>query len=490
MTRVVETHTATLLFADGRVYKRKKPLDLGFLDFRTPEARRRACEDEVRLNRRLAPDVYLEVAEDRDADGTVRDHVVVMRELPADRSLAHLVRSGADVEPALEEVARQLAGLHRTSPARTDLHDLGAAPWQQHLWEVGLDQMAGFTDLVPARLLDRTRSLALQWVSGRRALFDQRLAEGRLVDGHGDLQAEDVFILDDGPRLLDCLEFDERLRVCDGLADAAFLAMDLERLGAPALGGLFLEAYRERAHDDAPPSLEHLFVAYRAHVRAKVSCIRSRQDPGSDAAGQARALAALALRHLEQAQLRLVLVGGLPGSGKTTVASALTAQPGWVRVSSDVTRKTRAGVPLEEHAPPALYDRATTEETYAALAAEAARLLGLGHCVVLDATFADAAHRRAARQVAAAAGAGCVEIVCALPDAVAEHRIAVRPAGPSDATPQVRRDLAARFAPWPEAVVLDTSRPVEATVAAARGTLDPPQVGAPAPGHGSGGAAG
>lgn len=478
----METHTATLAFAGGLVRKRKKALDLGFLDFRTVEARRRACEEEVRLNRRLAPDVYLGVEEVRDGDGVLRDHEVVMRELPAERALAHLVRTGADVTATLRDVARRLAGLHRASPAPARLRDLGTADQQRRLWDVGLDQMAGFDDLVPPATLERTRSLVHQWVSGREPLFAQRLDEGRLVDGHGDLQAEDVFVLDDGPRLLDCLEFDERLRVCDGLSDAAFLAMDLERLGAPPLAALFLEAYRREADDRAPPSLAHLFVAYRAHVRAKVSCIRARQDPADGAASRAGTLAGLALGHLQQAVVQLVVVGGLPGSGKTTVATALADRPGWVRLSSDLTRKARAGLPPDQRAPAALYDRATTDETYAALVAEAHRLLALGVCVVLDATFGDVRHRAAARAAARGTSSRCVELVCTLPDAVAEHRIAVRPAGPSDATPQVRRDLAARFAPWPEAVVLDTGGPFAATLAAARRTLAPDDEGAAAPG--------
>jgi hypothetical protein len=476
-SRLVETHTATLLFEGDRVYKRKKPLDLGFLDFRSLAARRTACEEEVRLNRRLAPDVYLGVDEVLGDDGTPCDYVVVMRALPAHRSLAQLVRDGADVTATLVDVATRLAALHQASPAPAHLHDLGTAAAHTQLWDVGLDALLAFEDLVPAAVRERTRSLAHQWFAGREPLLARRLANGRLVDGHGDLQAEDVFVLDDGPRLLDCLEFDERLRVGDGLADAAFLAMDLERLGAPTAAARFLDAYRAAAADDGPPSLADAFVAYRAHVRSKVACIRARQDPDGDAAAQARLLADLALAHLERATVRLVLVGGLPGSGKTTVATALAATPGRVRLSSDVTRKQRAGVPLQQRADDALYDRATTDATYAALLAQARPLLAQGVSVVLDATFADPRHRQDARALAAASAATCVELVCRLPDAAAEHRLAVRAPGPSDATPQVRRELAGRFGAWPEAVALDTSLPLDRTVAQARATWDVPTAG-------------
>ncbi len=466
-SRVVETHTATLFFTDGLVYKRKKALDLGFLDFRTVAARRRACEEEVRLNRRLAADVYLGVAEVRDVDGSSCDHLVVMRELPRERSLAELVLAGADLLPGLRDVARHLAALHRDSPAPAGLEEVGTADGQRGLWDVGLDALRPFENLVPGDLRERTRALAHRWLEGRAGLLGRRVADGRVVEGHGDLQAADVFLLEDGPRLLDCLEFDVRLRVGDGLADAAFLAMDLEHLGRRDLATAFLDAYCDAAREDAPSSLASLYLAYRAHVRAKVACIRARQEPEGEAPAQARALAELALRHLERGEIRLVLVGGLPGSGKTTIASALADRAGWTRLSSDLVRKGRAGLAPDRPAPAELYTPGRTEDTYAALLEEAGRHLREGTSVVLDASFADARHREVARETAAAAVARCVELVCLLPDDVAEHRLVVRPAGPSDATPQVRRDMAARFAPWPEATVLDTAGPVAGTLSRA-----------------------
>src|SRR5207248_5092618 len=166
----------------------------------------------------------------------------------------------------------------------------------------------------------------------------QRIALGAVRDGHGDLQAEDIFCLDDGPRILDCIEFDDRLRHVDVLADVAFLAMDLERLGAPEAAATFLARYREFARESYPPSLAHHYIAARAHVRCKVACLRHRQgdDGGADAA---RGLLDLTARHLEAARVRLVLVGGLPGTGKSTVAAALADATGWVVLRSDEVRK-------------------------------------------------------------------------------------------------------------------------------------------------------
>ncbi len=161
--------------------------------------------------------------------------------------------------------------------------------------------------------------LARRFLAGREPLFDRRVAGGRIIDGHGDLLADDIYCLADGPRVLDCLDFDDRLRWLDGLDDAAFLAMDLERLGAPDLARHFTDWYAEYSGDPAPASLRHHYVAYRALVRAKIARIRAAQD--EPAAGcEAQQLADIALRHLRAGAVTLVLVGGLPGTGKSTLA--------------------------------------------------------------------------------------------------------------------------------------------------------------------------
>lgn len=462
---LVETHTATLRFEGGLVRKRKKPLDLGFLDFRDLAARERACADEVRLNRRLAPDVYLRAEPVRDAQGAVVDHEVVMRALPAERSLALLVRQGVDVRPALTAVARQLAALHAGSPAAPEERALGSTAWQRELWDVGLDALRAHEAVVPEMEREATRSLATAWLDGRGPLLTSRLDAGRLVEGHGDLQAEDVFLLDDGPRVLDCLEFDRRLRVVDGVADACFLVMDLERLGAPGAAAHFLDAYLAAAVDAVPPSFVHHHVAYRAHVRCKVTCVRAAQAPSPALVQQARDLSALSLHHLGLGAVRLVVVGGLPGSGKTTVATALARDLDAVHLSSDLLRKHLAGLPPETPAAAApgqgLYDDATTALTYEALLEEAGTVLGHGRSVVLDASFSDARWRAAARSLAVRTCAELLELRCALDDEVADARLRARTGGSSDATPAVRSWLAERAAAWPEALELDTSRPVE-----------------------------
>ncbi|POM27797.1 2-phosphoglycerate kinase [Actinomadura rubteroloni] len=448
---VRETHTAVVFFVGDRAYKLKKPVDLGFVDFRDRAARERACRAEVRLNRRFAPDVYLGVADVTGPDGDLCDHLVVMRRLPAERRLAALVRAGEPVDDALRATAKLLASWHARAPRGPEItadggRDALRARWEQGFAQVRLDGQNEIEERVH------------RFLAGRADLFAAR--EDRIVDGHGDLLADDVFCLDDGPRVLDCLEFDADLRHLDGLDDAAFLAMDLERLGAPEEARKFVGWYAEFAADPAPPSLLHHYVAYRAFVRARVACLRAAQgapDPGADA------LAGLALRHLRAGAVTVVLVGGLPGTGKSTLAGGLAARLGATVLGSDRVRKELAGLTPETSAAApyatGLYAPEHTRRTYAELAGRAARLLRRGETVVLDASWTSAEHRALAAEAAQREHADLVAIECRAPGDVTAARLRNRGPGASDADRDTARSMAGRADPWPEAVPLDTTGP-------------------------------
>ncbi|MFD5448127.1 MULTISPECIES: AAA family ATPase [unclassified Streptomyces] len=472
-----ETHTAMLFFAGDRVYKRKKPVDLGFLDYTTPASRRAACEREIELNRRFAPDVYLGLGELRTPGEEEAEPLVVMRRMPAGLRLAHLVRTGAPVDSALRAVARQLAVWHAAAPRDPVIAEQGTREALSSRWEAGFAQVAALADEGPA--LDgtaETERLVRRYLAGRKPLFDARIGQGRVVDGHGDLLADDIFCLDDGPRILDCLEFDDRLRHVDGLDDAAFLAMDLERLGAPESAAFFLAQYGEYSGDPAPPSLWHHYVAYRAFVRAKVSLIQARQGaPGAQAVAQR--LAAMALRHLRTSVVRLTLVAGLPGSGKSTLSGALADRLGAVLLSSDRLRKEMAGLPAEQPAAAGygegLYSPEWTARTYAELLDRAGALLLQGESVVLDATWIDSAQRERALRTAERTSADLVALHCHVPEETAAARLSTRAPGASDADLGVAGDMAAREQPWPEAVAVDTSGSLESAVAQALAAVRP-----------------
>jgi hypothetical protein len=465
---VVETHISVLFFLGDRVYKVRKPVTTPFLDFSTRELRLADCRREVQLNRRLAPDVYLGVHDIVDEAGAPVDHMVVMRRLPADRRLATMVADPLFDVAYLVAVARQLAAFHSRA-ARAPAIDLaGSVEHLSMLWSTNLEETAAFAGrFIDGTLLDRIRAQALGYLDGRHPLLAHRVAERRIVDGHGDLLAEDIFCLDDGPRILDCIEFDPRFRWGDVLYDTSFLAMDLEHLGRADLARRFLAAYREYAAETHPDSFEHWYIGYRALVRAKIACLRAGGGEAG-AAGEAAAFLAQAGRHLNEAEIHLVLVGGLPGTGKTTLAQGLADRLGWAVLRSDEVRKELAGLDPTQPAAAApfegIYTPAFTAAVYRELLRRAEMALGWGESVVLDATWLDPEQSKAARATARAGHAHIHEICCDLPPHEAAARILARAdAGgdASDATPEVLTRLAQRSdAPWTEAQHIDTSPPL------------------------------
>lgn len=460
---VVETHISTLFFVGDRVFKRKKPLRNAFVDFSTEAARDAACHREVELNRRLAPKVYLGVA-DLSLDGEELDHFVVMARLPVERRLSALLGE-PDVHERLDDVAHLLARFHREARRGPDIDEACTRDALAELWRTGVEQLRPFVpEILDPQSVERMGQLAAEFLAGRGELVDQRLRDARACDGHGDLLAEDIFCMDDGPQILDCLEFDDRLRYGDVLADVAFLAMDLERLGRPDLGRSFLDRYRELSGDRWPESLADFHIAYRAHVRAKVTCLRHAQgDP--TALEPARALHAQSLQHLLAARGHLVAVGGASGTGKSTVARALAERLGAIHLSTDDLRSEvtprSAGEAGSLHS--GRYEPEQRDRVYDELIGQAGRLLAAGERVVADASWAGTLHRTALEATARHASVPLAEVCCTCPPEVAGARIARRRAEGTDSsevTPELATRLAAERDPWPDAIVLDTDRPL------------------------------
>ena len=460
--RVVETHISVLVFVGDRVYKLRKPVHFDFLDFTDRAVREADCRREVELNRRLAPDVYLGVA-DIVMDGESIDHMVVMRALPDERRLATLVREAVDPEVWLAQVATTLAAFHagaRRSPA---ISRAGTGRALQAAWDANFEETRRFVGTVLDVGVDaEIRHRVSRWVAAHRALLEERIGAGRVCDGHGDLQAEDIFCLDDGVRILDCIEFSDELRYGDVCADVAFLAMDLERLGRPDAAERFVLQYEERAGERLPRPLLHHYIAQRAYVRAKVACLQVEQGR-HDADRHARSLHQLALRHVRGSRQVLVLVGGLPGTGKSTLAAGLSAETGWALLRSDELRRElqptadAASSPVDA----GRYGPAAVGAVYDELLLRARRRLEEGEPVILDASWIDAGQRAAAVRAAAATGSELVELCCTCDEPVATARLVERSSGHGDvseATPQVRAAMAERMDPWPSAIAIDTSR--------------------------------
>ena len=461
---VHETHTGVVVLAGDRAFKAKKPVLTDFLDFRTQEQRERACRREVELNSRLSPDSYLGLAYLSDPAGGPAEPVVVMRRYRDEDRLASIVRHGPgeSVRGLLDAVAAVLARFHRGAergPVISAEGDPGAIDrrWRDNLAE--LDRYAG---TLPPESLARVRRLAAEFVAGRGPLFGRRIEEGLIVDGHGDLLADDIFCVDGQPALLDCLEFDDKLRYVDCVDDAAFLAMDLQFLGRKDLGEHFLERYAAHSARAVPPALAHFYIAYRAGVRAKVDCVRLSQGK-PEAARDAERHLAIVVEHLETGRVRLALVGGNPGTGKSTVAGVLAEQTGAQVISTDdVRRELRdsraitgdAGV-LNE----GLYSPDNVATVYEAALNRARPLLGNGQSVILDGTWRDPQMRARARRLATETHSATVELRCAAATDAAAARITSRPPGNSEVTPEIAAVLAAQQAGWDTAHRIDTSGP-------------------------------
>ena len=449
---VVETHISLLLFAGDRVYKIRKPVRFGFLDFSDRQQREADCHREVALNRRLAPDVYLGVA-DVVMNGEPIDHIVVMRSLPHERALATLVCSGADTDPWTDQVASVLSAFHADAPRSADISAAATSGTLRQKWQANFEESDQFVgDILDPIVEAQIRTLVPLWLRNSEQLLEDRITNGCICDGHGDLQAEDVFCLDDGVRILDCLEFSDELRHADVCADVAFLAMDLERLEHSDAAYAFVASYERYSGDPLPKPLLHHYIAHYAYIRAKVACLSAEQGVEGDDA-TALGLQLLALRHLRRAQFALVLVGGLPGSGKSTLAAALADDTGWVLLRSDEVRQRMA--PMGDR-----YSAEAVEAVYTEILCRTWEHLAHRESVILDGTWLDAQERDRAKSVADDWDAPLLQLQCVCPDPIASDRIDERlrlGEDASEATVAVRRSLADRSDTWSAARVIDTS---------------------------------
>ena len=469
---VRETHTGVVVLIGDKAYKAKKPVVTDFLDFSTPDGRERACVREYTLNSRLSPDSYLGVAHLSDPQGGPAEPVIVMRRYPDSRRLASLVKHGQPVEDHLVSIAETLARFHARAARGGSIDacatvDAITARWQENLDE--LHRHAG--TVLPREAIEKVQRVALKFISGRSLLFTRRITDGRILDGHADLLADDIFCMPEGPVLLDCLEFDDQLRYVDGIDDAAFLAMDLEFMGRKDLGDYFLDEYSRLARENAPRSLKDFYIAYRAVVRAKTDCIRVAQGH-PDAVADARRHIDIALEHLRAGTVRLIMIGGGPGTGKTTLAHALAERIGAQVISTDDVRRQLQQVGAITGTAGVLDEGLYTAEKVAAVYDEVLRRAHVNLCggqsVILDGTWRDVRLRERARELADETASPIVEFTCSVPPDTASARIRNRSATTSDATPQIAAALTEHTCGWREAHPIDTGRPLADSVAEAK----------------------
>ena len=496
---VIQTHISVVFIVGDEVFKLKKPRCLDFLDYSTLERRRHFCALEVALNRRLAPEVYLGVVEiRRDPAGNLRvngpgelvDVAVHMRRMPDDATLASRLARPPGVEAAvLRRIGGKVLGFHRAARRGPDVSAFATFTAVAANARQNFAQLAGLAT-VDERLLTALERCTEDALTRHHDIIEARARRQVACDTHGDLRLEHLYLFPERPPprdlvILDCIEFSDQFRCADPIADLAFLVMDLRRVDQPALAEALLAGYfaahdtplaalpdgvdaaRERAEARA---LLPFYVAYRATVRGKVEAFKAAEPEVPPAEAAAARVAAqryllLALHELQPPALRpcLVLIAGLPGTGKSTLARALASE-GLTWVRSDAVRKHLAGLPPETPTAAApnkgLYSPAWTLRTYQRCQELTREALLAGERVVVDANFRHASQRAPFVALARELGVPLLVFVCEADPAVVEERLSRRTGDASDADIAIYRAARADWepiAPDLDAAVIDTT---------------------------------
>jgi hypothetical protein len=477
---VHETHASWVFVTGERAYKVKKPLALGFLDYSTLSLRHAACREEVRVNRELAPDLYLgvraivrtptgfELAPEH-ASGAV-EYAVAMRRFREADTLAGLIACGALSTERIGAVARHLAEFHRKAPAVAGggvREVLGM--WQDNLRELARESRASGWNVALAG------TFAEVFVRAHEPEIERRRRTGLVRDGHGDLRCEHVLAIPT-VRVVDRVEFDPALRRTDIACDLAFLTMDLEALGQRSAAVELISAYGRHGMDPGSEALRSFYAAHRALVRAKVALIAAGERDGTAAAeqlAQAQTLWELAERLCWRARAPVaVVVCGPAASGKSTLAAELSRRSGLPVLASDAVRKAAAGLAVTERAAPEHYSEHFTRLTYELLGREARRALAQGDGVIVDATCRSRGERFLLLHGLHCAGLTRLVVRCDVPLAVALERAARRMHDAdraSDATPEIVAEQYRSFQtldelPLGSVLELDAEQPLDLQV--------------------------
>jgi len=456
---VRQTHISIVLLAGDVVYKLRKPVKLPFVDFSTLELRKRDCDAEVRLNSRLAADVYLGVVpivRQRDGlkfEGTGEpiEWAVKMRRLADEDTLASRLERGHVTPELLEALARQLAEFHAQAERSPRISEFGrtqvVAANARGNFEQSRSQVGS---TVTAAVFERTARRTEELLAELGPLLESRASRGIPCDTHGDLRADHVYFVEASTAaepntlVIDCLEFNDAFRYADPVADMAFLVMDLTFAGRPDLARVFADSYFTASGDEEGRQLLPFYIGYRAAVRAKVEGLKAAEaevprQQREQASARATGYWLLALGALELPQQRpaLVLVGGLPGSGKSTLAAQLSEQANFEVIRSDVVRKELAGDGNSTTDSGAfgegLYTAAWNTRTYAECLARAEGLLREGRRVIVDASFRQQVRREAFFDLASRLQVPLLLLVCEASADVIRERLAARQGDASDA---------------------------------------------------------
>ncbi len=482
--RVVETHISWVILTGSYAYKIKKPVNLGFLDFSTLEKRHFYCEEELRLNRRLAADYYLGVVP---VTGTVEqpcwggsaeaiEYAVKMRQFPQDAQLDRLLASGKVQPEYLDAFAELIASFHANILVADNSSSYGSA---EHVYQ----PMDGNFSVLEKRLtapelrllLDSLRQWSRNTFTHMKALFRQRKEQGFVRECHGDMHLRNMAWIDDRPLVFDCIEFNPELRWIDVISEIAFLVMDLIQRGATELAWRFLNAYLAHTGDYAGLRLLPFYLTYRAMVRAKIAAIRQHQAEVSaaeseEAAQELAGYLRLARQCSQRRKPMLLITRGLSASGKSTLSSRLLEALGAIRIRSDVERKRLFGLGMDAtdrySFGEGIYSSDASRKTYAKLLQLAGLILDAGFPVIVDAAFLKAEQCKPFQMLAQSRGLPYIILELNASPATLRERIQRRENDVSDADLEV---LERQFQSWeklgadeqPAAIAIDTEKTLQ-----------------------------
>lgn len=451
----IETHISHVLLTGDFVYKLKKPVDLGFVDYTTLERRHYFCQEELRLNRRLAPHLYLDVvaitgspdAPRVGGDGPVIDYAVKMRAFKQEDQWDHALADGRLTAEHLTSLADTLARFHERVAVARPGDGLGGPEQVRAALMANFELTRRFVpNLIDAASFARLESWTDEQLTRLSGTIRARLADGFVRECHGDVHLQNVAFVGDEVVLFDCIEFNPAFRFVDVMAEIAFTVMDLDSRGRSDLGTRFLNRYLEIGGDYAGLQLLPMYLSYRAYVRAKVTAL----SPAAPGQGERiSGLISLAEGYTCLPRASIVVMHGVTASGKSTVSTALLDRLRAIRIRSDVERKRLAGVPRETRPGDELpkgttdgdiYDASSTDATYERLRDMAVGVVETGFSVILDATYIHRAARQAVRELGERLGVPVVIVSCQASESVLTERLSQRAAqsgGVSDGTVRV-----------------------------------------------------